>query len=430
MEMEASKYFIEEPKPLILIISGLSGSGKDTVINRLKEISTVDFHFVVTCNTRRKREGEIDGKDYHFITREKFLEMIENGEMLEHSEVYDDLKGVPRFEIEKALHNGKDMILRLDYQGMRKVKAVYPEAVSVFIIPPDADAWIARLRARNTDSEESLMVRIRTAVSELEHINDFDYVLVNDEIDHAAMDLLTPLGYRSVLAAASLDHVQVTLESVDPEIHDAMVGTKGAWNETVAGIKTAVRHHIHINTNTTLLTHNASVEAINRLSDFLAELGVMTFGLNALICSGKGKEVDSAIHTDRLQELLDAAKSAAERNGQRLLWYTPTQYCHFDPVTTGVGYKSCSAAKYSMCIEPDGNVLPCQSWYEPVGNILTDEWNAIWNHPLCLRLRNKEYMPALCGECSSRDLCTCGCPLEAERNGADIHPRIVFPDCF
>ena len=232
------------------------------------------------------------------------------------------------------------------------------------------------------------------------------------------------------LAAASLDHVQVTLESVDPEIHDAMVGAKGAWDETVAGIKTAVRHHIHINTNTTLLTHNASVEAINRLSDFLAELGVMTFGLNALICSGKGKEVDSAIHTDRLQELLDAAKSAAERNGQRLLWYTPTQYCHFDPVTTGIGYKSCSAAKYSMCIEPDGNVLPCQSWYEPVGNILTDEWDAIWNHPLCLRLRNKEYMPALCGECSSRDLCTCGCPLEAERNGADIHPRIVFPDCF
>ncbi|MBQ6502656.1 MAG: guanylate kinase [Flexilinea sp.] len=193
MEMETSKYFIEEPKPLILIISGLSGSGKDTVINRLKEISTVDFHFVVTCNTRAKREGEIEGKDYHFISRKKFLEMIKNGEMLEHSEVYDDLKGVPRFEIEKALQEGKDMILRLDYQGMRKVKAVYPEAVTIFIIPPDADKWLTRLRARNTDSEESLTVRIQTAVSELEHIDDFDYVLVNDEINHAAMDLLTIL---------------------------------------------------------------------------------------------------------------------------------------------------------------------------------------------------------------------------------------------
>lgn len=193
MEIEASRYVIEEPKPLILIISGLSGSGKDTVINRLKEISTIAFHFVVTCNTRPKREGEIDGKDYHFITREKFISMIENGEMLEHSEVYDDLKGVPRFEIELAQEKGKDMILRLDYQGMRKVKDVYPEAISVFIIPPDADAWIARLRARNSDSEESLALRIQTAVKELDHINDFDYVLVNDEIDHAAMDLLTIL---------------------------------------------------------------------------------------------------------------------------------------------------------------------------------------------------------------------------------------------
>ena len=193
MEIKSTGYIIEEPKPLIVIISGLSGSGKDTVINRLKEISTVDFHFVVTCNTRKKREGEIDGKDYHFITREKFLEMIENGEMIEHSEVYDDLKGVPRFEIEKAMAETKDLILRLDYQGMRKVKAIYPHAVSIFIIPPDADAWIARLKSRNSDSEESLQLRIRTAVKELSHIEDFDYILVNDEIDHAAMDLLTIL---------------------------------------------------------------------------------------------------------------------------------------------------------------------------------------------------------------------------------------------
>lgn len=193
MEINTTGYLIEESKPLIVIISGLSGSGKDTVINRLKEISATGFHFVVTCNTRPKREGEIDGKDYHFITREKFMEMIENGEMVEYSEVYDDLKGVPRFEIEKAMQKKTDLILRLDYQGMRKVKAIYPEAVSVFIIPPDAEAWTNRLRARNSDTEESLALRIRTAVKELRHIRDFDYILVNDEIDHAAMDLLTIL---------------------------------------------------------------------------------------------------------------------------------------------------------------------------------------------------------------------------------------------
>lgn len=193
MEIEASGYIVEDPEPLILIISGLSGSGKDTVINRLKEISTIDFHFIVTCNTRKKREGEIDGKDYHFISREQFLNMIENGEMLEHSVVYDDLKGVPRFEIEKALEKGKDMILRLDYQGMRKIKAVYPQAISIFIIPPDAEEWVARLRARNTDSEESLQLRIHTAVEELKYIDHFDYIVINDEVDHAAMDLLTIL---------------------------------------------------------------------------------------------------------------------------------------------------------------------------------------------------------------------------------------------
>ena len=193
METEAFRYIIEDPKPLILIISGLSGSGKDTVINRLKEIATVAFHFVVTCNTRKKREGEIDGRDYHFITREKFLDMIKNGEMLEHSVVYDDLKGVPRFEIEKALEQGKDIVLRLDYQGMRKVREAYPEAISIFVIPPDAEAWINRLRARNTDSEESLQLRIRTAEEELKNIDSFDYVLINEDIDHAAMDLLTIL---------------------------------------------------------------------------------------------------------------------------------------------------------------------------------------------------------------------------------------------
>ena len=186
-------YSIAKPEPLIVIISGLSGSGKDTVINRLKDISTIDFHFVVTCNTRKRRENEVDGKDYHFISREKFLSMIENGEMLEHSVVYDDLKGVPRFEIENAFAVGKDMILRLDFQGMKKIKAVYPQAVSIFILPPNAANWIERLRSRQTETEESLKIRIRTAEKELAQIGGFDYVVVNDEVDQAAGDILTIL---------------------------------------------------------------------------------------------------------------------------------------------------------------------------------------------------------------------------------------------
>lgn len=193
MGNESLHFSIEKPQPLIIVISGLSGSGKDVVINRLKEISDIEFHFVVTCNTRPRRETEVDGKDYHFISREKFLSMIEGGEMIEHSVVYDDLKGVPRFEIENAFAAGQDIILRLDSQGMQKIKAIYPETVSIFILPPDADIWLSRLRNRNTESGEALRTRIQTAEKELNGVPMFDYIVINDEIDQAAADILTIL---------------------------------------------------------------------------------------------------------------------------------------------------------------------------------------------------------------------------------------------
>ena len=201
MGTESLHFSFDKPQPLILVISGLSGSGKDVVINRMNEISDVKFHFVVTCNTRKRREQEIDGKDYHFITREKFLSMIENGEMIEHSVVYDDLKGVPRFEIENAFKAGQDIILRLDSQGMQKIKAIYPQTISIFILPPDADSWLARLRARNTETEESLNIRIKTAEKELAGVSQFDYIVINDRIEQAAIDILTILKAEHMRSA-------------------------------------------------------------------------------------------------------------------------------------------------------------------------------------------------------------------------------------
>ena len=201
MGTESLHFSFDKPQPLILVISGLSGSGKDVVINRMNEISDVKFHFVVTCNTRKRREQEIDGKDYHFITREKFLSMIENGEMIEHSVVYDDLKGVPRFEIENAFKAGQDIILRLDSQGMQKIKAIYPQTISIFILQPDADSWLARLRARNTETEESLNIRIQTAEKELAGVSQFDYIVINDRIEQAAIDILTILKAEHMRSA-------------------------------------------------------------------------------------------------------------------------------------------------------------------------------------------------------------------------------------
>lgn len=180
---------IKKAAPLILIISGLSGAGKDSVIGCLRKMETIDFHFVVTCNTRAPREGETDGKDYHFMSRERFLQMVESGEMVEHSKVYDDYKGVPKFEIDRAFEEGKDLILRLDYQGMQKVKKIYPEAVSIFILPPDFETWIGRLRGRGSDSEEALQLRIATAEKELACVPDFDYVVINDELEKAAAEV-------------------------------------------------------------------------------------------------------------------------------------------------------------------------------------------------------------------------------------------------
>ena len=236
--------------------------------------------------------------------------------------------------------------------------------------------------------------------------------------------------YVLQLKEGSLDHVQITIESMDPSVHDSMVGVNGAWEETVAGIRNAIKNGLYMNTNTTLLASNSDPKQIEAFLNFLNDLGVHTFGMNALIWSGKGKSIENAIKPAELPAILDRVKEIAERNGQRFIWYTPTQYCVFDPQSAGLGLKSCTAAKFSMCIEPDGNVLPCQSWYEPVGNILTDPWENIWEAPLCRRLRYKEYLPEKCRGCETLDLCTCGCPLEIESNAGFVRPIGGIPECF
>lgn len=232
------------------------------------------------------------------------------------------------------------------------------------------------------------------------------------------------------LKDCSLDHAQVTLESHIASIHDAMVCAPGAWEETTAGIRNAVKAGIYLNTNTTLLANNATKQNITDLVNFINDLGVRTMGLNALIYSGRGKNVGTGLNVDQLPELLEAAKEAVIKNGMRLLWYTPTPYCLFDPYENGLGFKTCSAARYSMCVEPDGSVLPCQSWYQAVGNILSDPWESIWNAPLCRSLREREYLPQKCRSCESKSVCGCGCPMENSNNEDRVVPRCGLPECF
>ncbi len=164
-------------------------------------------------------------------------------------------------------------------------------------------------------------------------------------------------------------------------------------------------------TNTTLLKENSKY--LRETLDFLADIGVPTVGLNALIYSGSGRNVGTGLDESELPDLLEMARDITSRNHQRLIWYTPTQYCRFDPVQMQLGVKGCTAALYNMCIEPDGSVIPCQSYYSSLGNILTDPWGSIWNHPLALKLRNRSLAPSKCLDCSFLIECGGGCPLES-----------------
>jgi radical SAM protein with 4Fe4S-binding SPASM domain len=225
---------------------------------------------------------------------------------------------------------------------------------------------------------------------------------------------LADMAYVQKLVDAGLDHVQVTVESCDEQIHDEMMRLKGAFKQTIQGLKNALASKLYVMTNTTMLRSN--VHKIPDTLDFLADLGVPTIGLNALIYSGHGLTVGTGLHENELQPLLDVATQKTAARGQRLIWYTPTQYCEFDPTASNLGVKGCTAALYSMCIESNGDVLPCQSYYTSLGNMLTDSWDSIWNHELSTKLRERQGLPSKCESCPVVAECGGGCPLKFEQD--------------
>ena len=217
------------------------------------------------------------------------------------------------------------------------------------------------------------------------------------------------------LVDAGLDHVQITVESHDAGIHDHMVCAPGAWKQTIKGLENALDSPLFVMTNTTMLKENSP--SLADTLHFLAAKGVPTIGLNALIYSGHGASVGTGLNEKELLPLLEIARQITDANQQRLIWYTPTQYCHFDPMQLELGVKGCTAALYNMCIEPDGSVIPCQSYYQPLGNFLNDSWESIWNHELSIRLREHKSLPAKCSGCTLQSECGGGCPLYAQQPG-------------
>ena len=173
-----SEFNIHHPQPLLIVISGPSGAGKDTVMQRMKERG-LPFHFVVTATTRPRRLNETHGKDYWFVSKEEFARMINEDELIEHAIVYGDYKGIPKQQVREALSSGMDVIMRIDVQGAETVHKMAPDALMIFLTTDNEKELVHRLETRKTETADSLAIRIATARKELKRVDAFDYVIVN-----------------------------------------------------------------------------------------------------------------------------------------------------------------------------------------------------------------------------------------------------------
>ncbi len=176
--------------PLLIVLSGPSGAGKDAVLTRMKE-SGYPAHYITTVTTRPKRAGERDNIDYHFVSTERFEAMISGNELLEWANVYGNWYGVSKQPVKQALDKGQDIIVKVDIQGAATIRRILSEAVLIFLMPPSMEDLITRLKQRHTESPFDLALRIKTAEEEIKQLPLFDYVVLNrwEEIDRAVSDI-------------------------------------------------------------------------------------------------------------------------------------------------------------------------------------------------------------------------------------------------
>jgi guanylate kinase len=180
-----------QQEPLLIVISGPSGVGKDSVLLRMKE-RELPFHFVVTATTRQRRKGEREGMDYFFVSKEQFENMIEQGQLIEYALVYDEYKGVPKQQVVEALDSGEDVVMRLDVQGAKTVRRLAPETLLIFLDVEDEVELTRRLKARHTETEQALNLRLETAREERKRIDLFDYYVINprDRLDETVDSIM------------------------------------------------------------------------------------------------------------------------------------------------------------------------------------------------------------------------------------------------
>lgn len=174
----------------IYVVTAPSGAGKTTLVAALLAADPL-IRLSVSYTTRAPREGETDGKHYHFVGREQFLQMLQRGEFLESAEVYGNYYGTSQHWIQQQLDAGNDILLEIDWQGAQQVRILFPQAIGIFILPPSLEVLEQRLRSRAKDSDESIARRMASAREEISHVESFDYVIVNHMVDDAVRDLVS-----------------------------------------------------------------------------------------------------------------------------------------------------------------------------------------------------------------------------------------------
>ncbi|MFP5418244.1 MAG: guanylate kinase [Gammaproteobacteria bacterium] len=191
-------------KGVLYIVSAPSGAGKTSLVKALLK-SDPGIRLSVSFTTRAPRPGETDGRDYHFVDRAGFQKMLADGEFLEHAEVYGNFYGTSKGSISRDLNAGHDVLLEIDWQGAAQVKTHFPDSASIFILPPSFSALRTRLKGRGQDSEEVIERRLAAAAHDVAHADAFDYIMVNDDFDHALEDLVAITRSVRLEAARQLD---------------------------------------------------------------------------------------------------------------------------------------------------------------------------------------------------------------------------------
>ena len=178
----------KQPAGNVFLVTAPSGAGKSSLVNALLE-NDAGLQLSVSCTTRAPREGEIDGRDYYFVSEAEFLRMRDGNELLEWAQVHDNFYGTPRAPLAKALELGRDVLLEIDWQGAAQIRQLLAGVTGIFILPPSMDALQSRLRARGKDSEAVIAKRMAAASSELSHAHEFEYIIINQEFSVALQHL-------------------------------------------------------------------------------------------------------------------------------------------------------------------------------------------------------------------------------------------------